>query len=378
MRTTVGTRTTAGTPAGTRIPDRSRLGSRLQMAQGWYWAFGVNGDPYARLLCGQDDEPARWYEEIRTACAGPFRSRTGAWVVTGYAAAARVLDGAGFAPGTAETAEDWARPFWDVPIAAGTAPADVAELADAYRESLPEKGTRFDLAADLAREVPLRGASARLGAKGEDAHRVAALLRTAGTAADARLTPQSLAATEETLAALAALREQAGPDGVLAAAACEAAANTVCHAVLAVLRTPGLAARLADDPDLAERIVAETLRTAPPVHLESRRATVAQTLDGAELAEGDEVVVAVAAANSDPEAFAAPDRFDVDRTDGPPALTVGRGDQDGGVAEFAAGHAVAALHALAGVLPGTGQAGPVVHRRRSPVLRGISRCPVEI
>ncbi|MGW1375441.1 cytochrome P450 family protein [Streptomyces sp. NPDC002446] len=360
-----------------KTTDRSRLGSRLQMARGWYWAFGVNGDPYAMLLCGQDDEPARWYEQIRSASPALFRSRTGAWVVTRYAAAAQVLDGPGFTRAAGEAAADWARPFLDVRTAAGPQPAAVDELVREYRALLPPAGTRFDLMRDLAREVPLRGVTAHLGLTGEDARRLAALLRSSATALDARLSPQPLAVTEETVAALDGLRALAGADGVLAGAGCELAANTVCNAVLATLCTPGLAGRLADDPDLADRIVAETLRTAPPVHLESRYATAGQSVHGTAIAEGDEVVVAVAAANRDPEVFAAPDRFDVDRAAAPPALTSGLGYRDG-LDEFAARHAVAALRALAGTLPGMAPAGPVVHRRRSPVLRGISRCPVEI
>ncbi|MEU4928217.1 cytochrome P450 [Streptomyces yokosukanensis] len=358
------------------ITDRRRLGSRLQMARGWYWAFGVNGDPYAMLLCGQDDEPGRWYEQIRSASPTLFRSRSGAWVVTRYGAAAQVLDGPGFTRAPREAAEDWAQPFLDVRAPVGPQLPTADELVGEYRASLPRTGTRWDLMRGLAREVPVRGVSARLGARGEDTHRLAALLRSSATALDARLTPQLLAVTEETLAALEALRELAGDEGALAGAGCEMAANTVCNAVLATLRTPGLAGRLADDPSLAERIVAETRRTAPPIHLVSLRATAGQTVHGTTVAEGDEVVVALAAANRDPEVFAAPDRFDVDRADAPPALTSGRGCRDG-LDEFAARHAVAALRALAGTLPGMAPAGPVVHRRRSPVLRGISRCPVE-
>ena len=357
--------------------DRSRLGSRLQMARGWYWAFGVNGDPYAMLLCGQDDEPGRWYGQIRASSPGLFRSRTGARVVTRYTAAAQVLRGPGFTRAAGEAAADWAQPFLDVRSAAGPPLPPVDELALEYRESLERAGKGFDLVRDLAREVPVRGAVARLGLTGDDARRVAALLRSSATALDARLTPQLLAVTEQTVAALEALRQQAGADAVSAAAGCEMAANTVSNAVLATLRTPGLAGRLADDPDLAERIVAETLRTAPPAHLEVRYATVGQTVDGTDVSAGDEVVVAVAAANRDPQVFTAPDRFDVDRADTPPALTSDRGHQDG-LDGFAARHAAAALRALAKTLPDTALTGPVVHRRRSPVLRGISRCPVEI
>ncbi|MBA9050685.1 MULTISPECIES: cytochrome P450 [Streptomyces] len=357
--------------------DRRRLGSRLQMARGWYWAFGVNGDPYAMLLCGQDDEPGHWYERIRTAGAGIFRSRCGAFVVTRYDAAARILDGPEFSRAAGETAPDWARPFLDLRTAAGPPPPAVEELVPHYRAALPGTGTRFDLMRDFAREVPVRAEAARLGADGADAEGIAALLRSAATAPDARLTPQTLAVTEQTVAALRALREQAGAAGPPAAAGCAMAANTVCNAVLATLRTPGLAGRLADDPDLADRIAAETLRTAPPAHLESRRATAAQIIQGTAIAAGDEVVVAVAAANRDPEVFAGPDRFDVDRAAAPPPLTSGLGCRDG-LDEFAARHAAAALRALAGTLPGMTRTGPVVHRRRSPVVRGISRCPVEI
>ncbi|NEB79080.1 cytochrome P450 [Streptomyces sp. SID14478] len=357
--------------------DRSRLGSRLQMARGWYWAFGVNGDPYAMLLCGQDDTPGRWYEQIRSASDGPFRSRSGAWVVTRYAAASQVLRSPGFTRAAGEAAADWAQPFLDVRAAAGPPPAGVDELAQEYRESAKSSGQRFDLMGALAREIPVRGLLAYLGLTGADAHRVTALLRSSATALDARLTPQLLAVTEETVAALASLRQQAGAEGVWASAAREMAANAVGNAVLATLRTPGLARRLADDPALADRIAAETLRTAPPAHLEVRHATTGQTVEGANIAAGDEVVVAVAAANRDPEVFTEPDRFDVDRTATRPALTSGLNHPDG-LDEFAARHAAAALRGLAETLPDTALAGPVVHRRRSPVLRGISRCPVEI
>ncbi|MFI2620342.1 cytochrome P450 [Streptomyces sp. NPDC018584] len=357
--------------------DRSRLGSRLQMARGWYWAFGVNGDPYAMLLCGQDDTPGRWYEQIRSASDGPFRSRCGAWVVTRYAAAAQVLQGRGFTRAAGETAADWARPFLDVRSAAGPRPVAVEELALEYRRARVRAGTHFDLMRDLAREVPVRRAAARLGPAGEDARRVAALLRSSATALDARLTPQPLAVTERTVAALADLRQQTGAEGVWEGVGCEMAANTVVNAVLATLRTPDLADRLAADPDLADRIVTETLRTAPPAHLEVRHATTGQSVEGTAIEEGDEVVVAVAAANRDPEVFTEPDRFDVDRPVTLPALTSGRGHCDG-LDEFAARHAAAALRGLADVLPGMALTGPVIYRRRSPVLRGVSRCPVAI
>ncbi|MEU0744788.1 hypothetical protein ABZ340_36445, partial [Streptomyces sp. NPDC006134] len=146
-----------------RTTDRSRLGSRLQMARGWYWAFGVNGDPYAMLLCGQDDEPGRWYERIRSAGPALFRSRSGAWVVTRYDAAARVLRDPGFTRAAGAAAADWAQPFLDVRTATGPHLPAVGELAEEYRRLLPSAGTRFDLMRDFAREVPVRGATARLG-----------------------------------------------------------------------------------------------------------------------------------------------------------------------------------------------------------------------
>ncbi len=54
--------------------------SRLQMARGCSTgAFGVNGDPYAMLLRGQDDTPGRWYEQIRAATPGSSTAAPAPW-----------------------------------------------------------------------------------------------------------------------------------------------------------------------------------------------------------------------------------------------------------------------------------------------------------
>jgi cytochrome P450 len=83
----------------------------------------------------------------------------------------------------------------------------------------------------------------------------------------------------------------------------------------ALLREPGLLDRARRDPDVRPRIVREVLRCEPPVAVLPRMAVHGGTIAGEEVAPGTFVLVALAAANRDPAAFADPDRFDPDRAE---------------------------------------------------------------
>lgn len=346
--------------------DRAALGRAAQLARGCHWAFGALGDPYAMLLCGHDDDPWRYYARIREA--GPvFRGRTGDHVVTGHAEAEQVLDDPAFTRDN-DDAPAWAEPF-EAAVEDPVRLPEPDELVPDYTALLPGPGQRGDLLRDVAREGALRAALAVLGLPAEEIERLREPSLAARVVADARLSPQPLLTIEDAAVAWDTLGRRALlGDGV------EMAANAVCRAILAV-QHHGFTERLAEDPALPDRVAAEVSRFDPPVHLERRIAREDRMLAGQRIAAGEHVVVAVAAANRDPAVFDEPDRFDPDRTGGAARLSADRG-RPSDLDAFTLLQITAALRAAAPVLPRLRLPGPVRSRRRSPVLRGLSRCPV--
>lgn len=353
--------------------DRGTLGRQLQMIRGLYWGYGSNGDAYARLLCARDDDPRPLYRAMRES--GVRRGRTEAWVIADHATARQVLDDPGFDRRSARTPEwmraagapaaDWAGPFQDVHAETwqGEIP-DAEERAPDFADLLPAANERVDLVRDVAWPIALRGMDI-------DTRTLRRRAWYARVGLDAQLSPQQLSDTEAALAALPT-------DPTLRAlfAAAELTADTVVDAILAIRTEPELVTRLADDPGIAPRIVAEVLRLHPTLHLERRTATVEHRLGEHTIAAGDEVAIVIAAANRDPNAFAEPDRFDIDRSDADRTLSAQRG-HPGKLEELVVSLATAALRAAAEALPRLSVIGPVVRRRRSPVLRAVGSCPVE-
>ncbi|MGW6603260.1 cytochrome P450 family protein [Streptomyces sp. NPDC055036] len=176
-------------------------------------------------------------------------------------------------------------------------------------------------------------------------------------------------------------RDWQDPDDALAAgmlitvAGVEVTAHLIAASVDALLDEPGQWAALAEDPAAIPGVVTETLRYAPPVRLESRVARTETEVAGETLAAGDRVVVCVAAANRDPAVFTEPDRFDPSRAgsgqralDGDPVTAF--------VLPVARAQAESAVRVLAERLPALARTGPVLHRMRSAVVRGVLRLPV--
>ena len=98
--------------------------------------------------------------------------------------------------------------------------------------------------------------------------------------------------------------------------------------LLALLRHPGEAARVAADPELLTSAVVETIRYEPSVAFVPRVASEELPVAGTELPAGSIVLLATGAANREPGVWADPDRFDVGRfaaPDAPRLLTFGAG-----------------------------------------------------
>ncbi|MEE8601450.1 cytochrome P450 [Euzebya tangerina] len=93
----------------------------------------------------------------------------------------------------------------------------------------------------------------------------------------------------------------------------ETTTNSTANGILALLRDPEQLALLRDDPDQIAVAVEELLRFDGPIKVLQRHVTETHEVAGHELAQGDRVFIALAAANRDPEKFDEPDRLDITR-----------------------------------------------------------------
>ena len=121
-----------------------------------------------------------------------------------------------------------------------------------------------------------------------------------------------------------------------------------------------------------EATVTELLRLDGPVQSTVRTATEDQRIGGLDIAAGDSVVVAVAAANRDPAMFSEPSRFRLDRT-GPAPLSFGYG------AHYCLGSVLARLEltvALRKILARQPVIAGDITWRDTPAIRGPQALPV--
>jgi cytochrome P450 len=102
--------------------------------------------------------------------------------------------------------------------------------------------------------------------------------------------------------------------------------NLVGNGMVALLTHPEQLAKLKQDPGLAKNMVEETLRYWGPVDFIGRRfAKEDLAIANTPIAKGEQVAVSLAAANRDPERFAAPDLFDISREDANRHVAFGKG-----------------------------------------------------
>jgi cytochrome P450 len=95
----------------------------------------------------------------------------------------------------------------------------------------------------------------------------------------------------------------------------ETTTKLIANGLLALLRHPDELARLRANPELLPGAVEELLRYDGPVQLTSRMVREDGEMEGHALRKGMQLVLLLAGANRDPEAFADPERLDVGRED---------------------------------------------------------------
>jgi cytochrome P450 len=96
----------------------------------------------------------------------------------------------------------------------------------------------------------------------------------------------------------------------------ETTVNLIANGMLTLLRHPDILDRLRHEPELAIPLVEELLRYEPPVQINPKY----MALDDVEVGDvtiprGARIILALAAANRDPDRFPDPDRFDPERED---------------------------------------------------------------
>jgi len=163
--------------------------------------------------------------------------------------------------------------------------------------------------------------------------------------------------------------------GLLLAAGFETTVNLLGNGAHQLLTDPASRARLRADPARWPDAVEELLRHESPVQVTGRRAVRDTTVAGLPVAAGAHVTALLAAANRDPEVFAAPDRFDVTRENAREHLAFSGGRH------FCVGAALARVEGEVGLqslferFPAMAAA-PGAQRRPSRVLRGWEHLPV--
>ena len=96
----------------------------------------------------------------------------------------------------------------------------------------------------------------------------------------------------------------------------ETTKSLIGNGLHALLRHPDQAAALRERPELIPGAVTEALRYDSPLQLTKRVATREVELAGHRIAEGEQVLLCLGAANRDPAVFARPDTFDITRAGG--------------------------------------------------------------
>lgn len=93
----------------------------------------------------------------------------------------------------------------------------------------------------------------------------------------------------------------------------ETTAHAIANLMLCLAERPELQERIRTDADARSATIEEALRFFPPAHTMFRTVTEPATIGDSMVEEGDKVALLFAAANRDPNVFADPETFDIDR-----------------------------------------------------------------
>jgi cholest-4-en-3-one 26-monooxygenase len=173
------------------------------------------------------------------------------------------------------------------------------------------------------------------------------------------------------------MEEYLGMVSLLAVAGNETTRNNISHSVAALIRHPEVWDALADADDaLWATTVEELIRWSSPVIGFRRTATEDVDLHGQRIRAGDSVMFMLNAANYDPRAFTAPDRFDM-RRDPNPHVAFGGGEHFCLGAHLARIETRLVLRELRRQVRSITPAGAVDYTRSTHV-RGVKRLPVSV
>ena len=220
---------------------------------------------------------------------------------------------------------------------------ETARVVDELRE-----GNRCEFVADVAARIPMWSISELMGVPPEDRHRLYELSHSLIDDQDPEIAPTPETAMESSAEIFGyahemATRERARPSGSLTSVLLEAEVNgrrlddmeftlfflflivagnettrtATSHGLLALLEHPESLERLVRDPSLMPSAVEEMLRWEPPIQHFRRTATRDVVLGGQPIAEGDKVLMWYAGSNRDPDVFANPHQFLIDRSPNP-------------------------------------------------------------
>ncbi|SER36261.1 Cytochrome P450 [Lentzea xinjiangensis] len=230
------------------------------------------------------------------------------------------------------------------------------KLADQLVDDIIAAGTRFDLINSYARRVSESHVAELLGIPDEDRESFSHMAKLMELSVEERESHGFSAELDGIIARIADLvrrRRASGGTGddlitqlclaevdgdqfdeneiaaliqLLAAAGISTTQQAIGNLVVALERHPGQRdAYLADIDGLTEAVVDEGLRYDGPVMGLWRRCLASAEVQGTEVRAMDKTLVVVAAANHDPEVFADPEEFRIDREDAAQHLTFGAG-----------------------------------------------------
>lgn len=152
--------------------------------------------------------------------------------------------------------------------------------------------------------------------------------------------------------------------------------NQLAAAVQVLCDHPEQWALLAERPELAPAAVNELLRHTPAAIFLVRQATEDVETSGVVIPAGTRVVVNVAAANRDPDAYEDPDRLDIRRENAAPMLTFGAGVRNCLGAHLARAELAQALIVMTQRMRNPRQSAPAPWRPFAP-LTGPLSLPIE-